>query len=165
MVKIYCQGPVRENISLINFSCNKSDNTSSKNEDDSILPINMIIHSTIACIGIIANSTVVVVFLNHKKLRQKIPNIFIINQVLLQVDLITFKESILIFGGSISMLVCGAWLNYVDFCSLLETWLKEKFKETELASNIHNKNQFVRMSTKQFQNEARSLVTLKAHSH
>ena len=83
MVKINCQGPVKENISLINFNCSKSDNTSSNNEDDSILPVNTIFHSTIACIGIIANATVVVVFLNHKKLRQKIPNIFIINQVLL----------------------------------------------------------------------------------
>ena len=83
MVKINCPDPVIENISLINFNCSKSDNTSSNNEDDSILPVNTIIHSTIACVGIIAKATVVVVFLNHKKLRQKIPNIFIINQVLL----------------------------------------------------------------------------------
>ena len=41
----------------------------------------LIIQSTIACVGIVANLTVIVVFLNHKKLRGKIPNIFIINQV------------------------------------------------------------------------------------
>ena len=40
-----------------------------------------IIQSSVASIGIIANLTVIVVFLNHKKLRRKIPNMFIINQV------------------------------------------------------------------------------------
>ena len=35
----------------------------------------------IACSGIVLNFTVVVVFLNSKKLRTKIPNMFIINQV------------------------------------------------------------------------------------
>ena len=40
-----------------------------------------IIQSTIASVGIVANLTVILVFLNHKKLRRKIPNIFIINQV------------------------------------------------------------------------------------
>ena len=39
------------------------------------------IQSGIASVGIVANLTVIVVFLNHKKLRKKIPNIFIINQV------------------------------------------------------------------------------------
>ena len=48
-----------------------------KNKAQSIL----IIQSTIASIGIVANLTVIAVFLNHKKLRKKIPNIFIINQV------------------------------------------------------------------------------------
>ena len=38
------------------------------------------IQSSVASVGIIANLTVIVVFLNHKKLRRKIPNIFIINQ-------------------------------------------------------------------------------------
>ena len=41
----------------------------------------MVIHSTIASGGIITNFTVIVAFLNHKILRKKIPNIFIINQV------------------------------------------------------------------------------------
>ena len=41
----------------------------------------LIIQSVIASVGIIANLTVIAVFLNHKKLRRKIPNIFIINQV------------------------------------------------------------------------------------
>ena len=40
-----------------------------------------IVHSVIASVGIVTNLTVVVVFLNHKKLKQKIPNICIINQV------------------------------------------------------------------------------------
>ena len=41
----------------------------------------MILHSTTASVGIVANLTVVVAFLNHKKFRRKIPNMFIINQV------------------------------------------------------------------------------------
>ena len=41
----------------------------------------MILSSAIASLGIISNLTVVVVFLRNKKLRIKIPNIFIINQV------------------------------------------------------------------------------------
>ena len=36
---------------------------------------------TIAGVGIIANSTVIVAFTNNRKLRNKIPNIFIVNQV------------------------------------------------------------------------------------
>ena len=40
-----------------------------------------IVHSVIASVGIVTNLTVIVVFLNHRKLRRKIPNICIINQV------------------------------------------------------------------------------------
>ena len=41
----------------------------------------LIIQGSIASLGIVTNLTVIVVFFNHKKLRLKIPNIFIINQV------------------------------------------------------------------------------------
>ena len=40
-----------------------------------------IVQLAIAPVGIIGNLTVIVVFLNHKKLRRKIPNRFIVNQV------------------------------------------------------------------------------------
>ena len=40
-----------------------------------------IIQTVTASLGIVTNLTVIVVFLNHKKLRRKIPNIFITNQV------------------------------------------------------------------------------------
>ena len=53
------------------------------NKEDSISQINLISLTLISCVGIITNATVIVVFLNHRKLRQKIPNIFIINQVFL----------------------------------------------------------------------------------
>ena len=43
--------------------------------------IMMISSTTIAGVGIIANITVVIAFLSHRKLRRKIPNMFIINQV------------------------------------------------------------------------------------
>ena len=49
-------------------------------EDSRALSI-LVIQITIASVGIVSNLTVIVVFLNHKKFRRKIPNIFIINQV------------------------------------------------------------------------------------
>ena len=45
------------------------------------IDVMMIVHSLIGCVGIVANFTVITVFGNHKKLRQKIPNIFIIHQI------------------------------------------------------------------------------------
>ena len=50
-------------------------------ETGGILFTMMVIHSTIASLGIITNFTVIVVFLNHKIFRKKTPNMFIINQV------------------------------------------------------------------------------------
>ena len=41
----------------------------------------MIVSTIITSVGIVANFTVIIVFLNDKKLRKKIPNIFIIHQV------------------------------------------------------------------------------------
>ena len=55
-----------------------STTTSSTSADISIMTI---VHSIIGSVGIVANLTVILVFLNHKKFRQKIPNIFIIHQV------------------------------------------------------------------------------------
>ena len=45
------------------------------------LDIMKIVQLSIAPVGIIGNLTVIVVFLNHRKLRRKIPNRFIVNQV------------------------------------------------------------------------------------
>ena len=45
------------------------------------LDIMMVLSTVTATVGIFANLTVVVVFVKHRRLRQKIPNIFIINQV------------------------------------------------------------------------------------
>ena len=55
--------------------------TSTTGETGGILFTMMVIHSTIVSLGIITNFTVIVVFLNHKILRKKTPNTFIINQV------------------------------------------------------------------------------------
>ena len=54
---------------------------SSTEETSGTILTMMVIHSIIASVGIIGNFTVIVVFLNHKKFRKKIPNIFILNQV------------------------------------------------------------------------------------
>ena len=45
------------------------------------LDIMEIVQLSIAPVGVIGNLAVIVVFLNHRKLRRKIPNRFIVNQV------------------------------------------------------------------------------------
>ena len=65
-------------------SSNKSNTTLSAKSmivRDKTLDVVTIASIAIASIGIIANSTVVVPFVNNRKLRLKIPNIFIVNQV------------------------------------------------------------------------------------
>ena len=49
--------------------------------EDKTQELIFIFQSIISSVGIIANATVVVVFMKHKKLRKKITNIFLINQV------------------------------------------------------------------------------------
>ena len=64
-------------VSLANISFTSNDPTNDNVRETTI----RIIQSSVASIGIVSNLTVIVVFVNHKKLRRKIPNIFIINQV------------------------------------------------------------------------------------
>ena len=65
-----------ETVTLDNIIINSTVNESSTQSDTM-----MIVHSIIATVGIVTNPPVVVVFLNHKKLKHKIPNICIINQI------------------------------------------------------------------------------------
>ena len=51
----------------ISFTSNNGSNDNAREEGIRI------IQSTVASVGIVANLTVIVVFLNHKKLRRKIP--------------------------------------------------------------------------------------------
>ena len=67
-----------ETVTLDNIIINSTVNESSTQPDTM-----MIVHSIIATVGIVTNLTVVIVFLNHKKLKHKIPNICIIHQVCL----------------------------------------------------------------------------------
>ena len=62
-----------------NVTTNKTSNDIDEPPDTK--DVMMILETIIASVGIVANFTVVVAFFNHKKLRRKIPNIFIINQV------------------------------------------------------------------------------------
>ena len=57
------------------------ENKSLPTQNDNKFDVMMLLQCIIASVGIIANLTVVIVFLNHKQLRRKIPNRFIINQV------------------------------------------------------------------------------------
>ena len=49
--------------------------------EDKTQELIFIFQSIISLVGTVANTTVVVVFMKHKKLRKKITNIFLINQV------------------------------------------------------------------------------------
>ena len=66
--------------------------------------IMMIFKSVIASVGIIANLTVVVVFGSHKKLRRKIPNIFIINQV---------SKCLKLFISLLNTISASKWLHFL----------------------------------------------------
>ena len=65
--------------------CNSCSNTTgvihSAQGTDFAQQLIFIFQIIISSVGIFANGTVVLAFLNHKKFRQKIPNKFIINQV------------------------------------------------------------------------------------
>ena len=56
-------------------------NSDDRNNNGNSIDVMMLLSTIVASIGIVSNATVVVVFLNHKKLRRKIPTMFIINQV------------------------------------------------------------------------------------
>ena len=69
-------------ISTYNYSARTFNETIefAKNDSESV-DVMKILQLVIASLGITTNLIVVVVFLNHRKLRRKIPNICIINQV------------------------------------------------------------------------------------
>ena len=80
MENITCSGVLRildEHIYMNDIQCN----VTTTDSEDPMQEIVAISQCVISSVGIIANSTVIVVFVNDKKLRRKIPNIFIINQV------------------------------------------------------------------------------------
>ena len=64
---------------LVKVNWNKSEEKLDGNSN--AFDIMEIVQLSIAPIGITGNLTVIIVFLNHKKLRRKIPNRFIVNQV------------------------------------------------------------------------------------
>ena len=63
---------------LYNYEIYTNETTIETAEQSDVMKILQMI---IAVVGIIGNFTVVFAFLNHKQLRKKIPNMFIINQV------------------------------------------------------------------------------------
>ena len=57
------------------------DSSGTDRSSDNDVDVMMVLSSVIASVGVVSNLIVAAVFLNDKKLRRKIPNIFIINQV------------------------------------------------------------------------------------
>ena len=76
-----CQNTTEFLNSTISLNCNEQRNSSEPNPEDATQQVIIIIHSAIASLGIVANMMVIIAFLNHRKFRRKIPNIFIVNQV------------------------------------------------------------------------------------
>ena len=72
-----------DSINFLEMAYNNVTNSTSTTEDENenTVDVMMLLSTIIASVGIVSNSKVVVVFLKHKKMRRKIPNIFIINQV------------------------------------------------------------------------------------
>ena len=69
-------------IPFLNVSnATESPTISSMTGSSQTVDVIMVLSVAIASVGIIGNFTVIIVFLNDKKLRKKIPNIFIIHQV------------------------------------------------------------------------------------
>ena len=60
---------------------NKSSLSNKTSNTSNTIDVMEIIQLSIAPVGILGNFTVIVVFLNNKRLRRKIPNRFIVNQV------------------------------------------------------------------------------------
>ena len=56
-------------------------NSDDRNNNGNSIDVMMLLSTIVASIGIVSNATVIIAFLNHKKLRSKIPTMFIINQV------------------------------------------------------------------------------------
>ena len=69
------------NITLADTLDNKHNGTMG-NYGDGDWDVMEILHNIIACVGILSNATVAMALLSDKKLRGKIPNMFIINQVI-----------------------------------------------------------------------------------
>ena len=77
-----CNDTLTHNLSESEEECYQTQNNSlNLDEDTTILQVISTTQNAIASVGLIANLNVVVVFLNNKEFRKKIPNIFIINQV------------------------------------------------------------------------------------
>ena len=70
-----------QDLNTISILSNENSTSFSLRETSDKVNVMMILQSLIASVGIIANLTVVVVFMNDRKLRVKIPNMCIINQV------------------------------------------------------------------------------------
>ena len=68
------------------ITCNVTIIISSVPDTSEDVNIMMILRLILSVVGIIGNLNVLIVFLNHKKLRKKIPNIFIIHQVSLKIN-------------------------------------------------------------------------------
>ena len=72
VVYIYVCKTVKENYSSMAINGTLSDETVASGRFN----VMQILQSVIASVGIVANLTVIIVFLTHKKLRHKIPNIY-----------------------------------------------------------------------------------------
>ena len=75
-------GSVTTNLTIYKKSISAGNMTFNEQVESSpTVDVMMILTCIITSVGIVSNLTVVIVFLHHKKLRRKIPNMFIINQV------------------------------------------------------------------------------------
>ena len=84
-----------------------STNLTASNDESDTFDVMMILQMLIASVGIVANFTVIFAFSNHKQLRRKIPNMFIINQVSYLYPVLLVPLAVLFVFGSFVVLPCN----------------------------------------------------------
>ena len=85
------------NVTLANNINSIRKNTLSSEANSEQFNVMQILQLMIVSVGITANLTVIVVFLNHKELRRKIPNRFIVNQVSFLINGVIWKKNTSIY--------------------------------------------------------------------
>ena len=99
---VICNNTLNHNLSASDPNCFETENTSLNLEDETTQQFFYASQNVIASLGMVTNLVVVVVFINHKEFRQKIPNIFIIFQV--SKNCLLFVNTLLIEVGDIAQM-------------------------------------------------------------
>ena len=77
-----------------------------------------ILQIVIACLGVLTNLIVVIVFLHNKQMRRKIPNVCIINQVSVEIFQLHFFKKLVIFSIVFTVVILRRLAISTEFFSV-----------------------------------------------